>query len=75
MVLSVQYIPKTGINAGKKCFPATCGDFLKSGMYRLETTDGDGKTQTFCVDDMWEVIKHVEKGCSLFMTPPDGIPL
>ncbi len=73
MVLSVQYTPKTGINAGKKCFPATCGDFLKSGMYRLEKTDVDGKKQTFCVDDMWEVVKHVEKGCSLFMTPPDGI--
>ena len=73
MVLSVQYTPKTGINAGKKCFPATCGDFLKSGMYRLEKTDADGKTHTFCVDDMWEVVKHVEKGCSLFMTPPDGI--
>ena len=28
MVLTVQYTPKTGINAGKQCFPMTCGNML-----------------------------------------------
>ena len=45
MVLTVQYTPKTGINAGKQCFPVTCGNMFKSGLYRLEKTETDGNVK------------------------------
>lgn len=74
MVLTVQYTPKTGINAGKQCFPVTCGNMFKSGLYRLEKTEADGNVKVEFAEDIIKAIEYVEKGYSLRMAPPDGIP-
>ncbi len=74
MVLTVQYTPKTGINAGKQCFPVTCGNMFKSGLYRLEKTEADGNVKVEFAEDIIKAIEYVEEGYSLRMAPPDGIP-
>lgn len=74
MATNVQYTPKTGIYAGRKCFPAAFSNIFKSGMYHLEKMESDGKTKTIEADDIYDAIKLVEEGCSLVMAVPDGIP-
>ena len=64
MATNVQYTPKTGIYAGRKCFPAAFSNIFKSGMYHLEKMESDGKTKTIEADDIYgSNVSPVLKGC------------